>query len=345
MVDMTMKNTHNVMRTKTNNGPRLSIVVVAYNMQRELPRTLYTLSAHYQNSVKADDYEVIVVDNGSCTVMEHAELTSYGANFRLVEVSMPSHSPVPAVNLGLEEASGDNVAIMIDGARMLSPGVIFWTLEAMRVFKDVAVSVPSWHLGPDVQNRSMQLGYNQQVEDNLLARTDWQGDGYRLFDCCERLDPSSEGAAWFETLAESNFVACSKQRALELGGFDARFTSPGGGACNLDFFGRLVNAGCCIVSLFGEGTFHQTHGGVSTNVSEREHPWSEIESEYHSIRGRAWSRPKYDPILLGRMSENAKRLLARSRNIFTNPPANVSKRWLGAALNDLRLALALKLRR
>ena len=47
--------------------PRLavSVVVVVYNMPREAPRTLHSLSASYQRHIDADDYEVIVVDNGS----------------------------------------------------------------------------------------------------------------------------------------------------------------------------------------------------------------------------------------------------------------------------------------
>lgn len=45
--------------------PALSVVVVSYNMRRELPRTLCTLGAKYQQNVVQDDYEVILVDNGS----------------------------------------------------------------------------------------------------------------------------------------------------------------------------------------------------------------------------------------------------------------------------------------
>ena len=43
----------------------LSVVVVAHDMARELPRTLRSLSRRYQLGLPADDYEVIVVDNGS----------------------------------------------------------------------------------------------------------------------------------------------------------------------------------------------------------------------------------------------------------------------------------------
>ena len=45
-------------------GPRLSIVVIAYNMARELPRTLQTLSANYQRGIDPHDYEVLILDNG-----------------------------------------------------------------------------------------------------------------------------------------------------------------------------------------------------------------------------------------------------------------------------------------
>ncbi len=36
--------------------PRLTIVVVVHNMQREAPRTLFSLSPQYQEGVTADDY-------------------------------------------------------------------------------------------------------------------------------------------------------------------------------------------------------------------------------------------------------------------------------------------------
>ena len=43
----------------------LSVVVVAYDMARELPRTLRSLSTPYQRDLESADYEVVVVDNGS----------------------------------------------------------------------------------------------------------------------------------------------------------------------------------------------------------------------------------------------------------------------------------------
>ena len=45
--------------------PGVSVIVVVFNIPREAPRTLYSLSAEYQRDIAADDYEVIVVDDGS----------------------------------------------------------------------------------------------------------------------------------------------------------------------------------------------------------------------------------------------------------------------------------------
>ena len=45
--------------------PDISVIIVVHNMTREAPRTLYSLSAAYQRDIAPDDYEVIVVDNGS----------------------------------------------------------------------------------------------------------------------------------------------------------------------------------------------------------------------------------------------------------------------------------------
>jgi hypothetical protein len=44
--------------------PRVSLVVISYEMKRELPRTLLSLSPQYQNCA-AEEYEIIVIDNNS----------------------------------------------------------------------------------------------------------------------------------------------------------------------------------------------------------------------------------------------------------------------------------------
>ena len=80
---------------------KISVVVVAYDIDRELPRTLRSLSADYQVGIDAADFEVIIVDNGSPKpVDESAVLGSLG---QLPAASGRRRVPVArdAVNVGL----------------------------------------------------------------------------------------------------------------------------------------------------------------------------------------------------------------------------------------------------
>ena len=84
------------------------------------------------------------------------------------------------MNLGVDAARGDFVAIMIDGARMLSPGIVVNFLRARRLFPNAFVATLGWHLGDEPQNISMLNGYDQSCEDDLLESFDWREDGYQL---------------------------------------------------------------------------------------------------------------------------------------------------------------------
>jgi glycosyltransferase involved in cell wall biosynthesis len=61
----------------------VSVVVVVFNMAREAPRTLLSLSAKYQRDIAAEDYEVLVVDNGSTPALDKTVIDSLEGNFRL----------------------------------------------------------------------------------------------------------------------------------------------------------------------------------------------------------------------------------------------------------------------
>jgi len=99
---------------------RVSIVVVAYNMERELPRTLRSLSPQMQLGIDDIEYEIVVVDNGSDTPVDLGADASW---VRLIRIDDASPSPVEAINHGIDIASGDLVGVMIDGARLASPGM------------------------------------------------------------------------------------------------------------------------------------------------------------------------------------------------------------------------------
>ena len=75
--------------------PDLPIVVVAYNIPRELPRTLYSLSSRYQRHINSDDYEVIIVDDGSGPSVNPDRLRDLADNFPLIFTKRRRH-PLPA---------------------------------------------------------------------------------------------------------------------------------------------------------------------------------------------------------------------------------------------------------
>ena len=62
---------------------KLSCVVVAYNMSRELPRTAYTLTRG-QKGIDPADYEVVIVDNGSREPVEAGRFVDLGVDVRVI---------------------------------------------------------------------------------------------------------------------------------------------------------------------------------------------------------------------------------------------------------------------
>ncbi|NQD94868.1 glycosyltransferase family 2 protein [Pseudomonas sp. CrR25] len=267
---------------------KLSVIVIAYNMARELPRTVQSLSPALQQGITADDYEIIVVDNGSAEPVPVEALQGWGADVRCLSVSNPNKSPVAAVNLGLAAARGELCGVFIDGARMASPGLLASALQARRLHDQPVISTVGFHLGPEHQSLSAAKGYEQTFEDFLLASVDWSKDAYRLFKIACYAGSSPRG--WFGPSTESNALFLSKSSWESLGGYDPQFELPGGGLCNLDMFRRaLERVPDGLVVLLGEGTFHQFHGGASSNSEVSK--WEQFQQEYQRIRGKAWEIP------------------------------------------------------
>src|ERR1017187_1951039 len=112
------------MGTFRSRKPDVSVIVIIHNMAREASRTLYSLSAAYQLHIDADDYEVIVVDNGSMPPFDPKVLENLTGNFRLIRMEPAPPSPVLAINRGIAEARGKIIGVMTDGARMVTPGLL-----------------------------------------------------------------------------------------------------------------------------------------------------------------------------------------------------------------------------
>jgi hypothetical protein len=289
-------------------GPKLSIVVVVYNIPREVPRTLLSLSASYQRDIAPGDYEVIVVDNGSDPALDPEMVASFGDNFHLIRVAPAPPSPARAVNRGIAEARGDIVGVMIDGARIATPGLLHFALHGAHLYDKAVVATLGWYLGFDFQRFAIRAGYDAAREDALLASISWPEDGYRLFEISTLDESSVEG--WFCPIAESNALFLKRELWDALQGLDERFDAPGGGLVNLDVFDRaLALPDAQLVILLGEGTFHQLHGGIATNSPAEQQPenWQKWAGQYAQIRQRAYQVPVpgKSPAYVGTLSRAA----------------------------------------
>jgi hypothetical protein len=279
---------------------KLSVVVIGYNMARELPRTIRSLSPAMQRDIDPGDYEVILIDNGSTQTFDEDELRRLLPGLVVHRLQNATVSPVRAINFGLSVARGDLVGVCIDGARIASPGLLSKALAASRLYERPVIGTISFHLGPEVQTESVKHGYSQAVEDELLARSGWEADGYRLFTISAFAASSSGG--WFELPSESNAFFLRAEHWRALGGWDDGFVMPGGGLVNLDTWARVcADPTGEMIMLLGEATFHQVHGGVATNNLNS--PFALFHEEYSRLRGHAFERPTRRPLYFGTLPE------------------------------------------
>jgi glycosyltransferase involved in cell wall biosynthesis len=283
--------------------PFVSIVVVCYNMKRELPRTLFSMSPEFQIGVSKDDYEVILVDNGSKEPPTAEDFAYLNMNLSVYSMKNPTHSPVRAINFGINKAIGQIIGVCIDGARLVSPGLIAQARDALVVYPRGVVAARGRYLGVKFQRDAMNDGYNAEQEDSLLVQSEWKADGYRLFDIS--VFDESCGPTWLTPMAESNALFMSRHLWSELQGFDEQFESRGGGLVNLDTWRRAVQLpDVTVVSLMGEATFHQIHGGVATNGTHD--AIREFFNEYQSIRGVEFEIPNVSYSLFGKFNHKVR---------------------------------------
>jgi len=286
----------------------LSVVVVVHDMARELPRTLRSLSPRHQIGLAADAYEVIVVDNGSARPVDPMLVERFGGRLRVERIAPAPPSPARAANTGLGLAEGDLVGLIVDGARVASPGLLAGALRAARLVDRPLITAPAFHLGEVPHMGATEAGYDQAVEDELLAGSGWEADGYRLFDIST--PAGSSGRGLFGPMGESSSLFCPPAMWQELGGLDERFALPGGGLVNHDLYRRACALPAAdLIVLLGEGTFHQYHGGAATS---QRHSWDEMHADYQGIRGEHHRPPDTAPLYVGHAVSAALPYIERS---------------------------------
>jgi glycosyltransferase involved in cell wall biosynthesis len=294
--------------------PQVSFVVCVYNMVDQAMNTLFSLSTDYQRGVDAGDYEVIVVENESPNTLEPQELSRLKGNFRYFLRQETQPTPVFAMNEGVSNAESKNVCVMIDGARMVTPGIVEHLLKAHRLSANTIVSVPGYHLGDKLQQQAVGSGYTRETEKALLERIGWPKDGYALFDIA--CFSASCSAGFFLPHSESNCLSVPLHLWHRLEGFDTRFNAVGGGLANLDLYKRACELPeSDLVSLPGEGTFHQFHAGVTTGGVEQEERRKLLEeyfAQYREIRGKDFKPPKKQAALFGLVPPNCQKFIRYS---------------------------------
>ena len=293
---------------------KLSVILIAYDMAREIPRTLASLARGYQQGAATLEYEVLLVDNGSPVPLDADSWRDVDTPVVALSPENPLPSPASAINQAVEQARGEIICLMIDGAHLLTPGVFRLALSAFGAFPEPVVGVRYCYLGPDEQPLSIGQGYDEAEEDRLLHSIHWPDDGYALFEIGTPLRAGARNITWFNRMFESNCLFLRRDLLLSLGGADERFDQPGGGFLNLDLYKRAQEAdGVTPVQLVGEGSFHQLHGGTTTNVDSeaRESRLAAYLDQYQRLRGHSELMTNKDVFFLGHLPTTASKIHLR----------------------------------
>ncbi|MBV9782983.1 MAG: glycosyltransferase, partial [Acidisphaera sp.] len=76
-------------------NPEISLVIGGFDMARELPRTLRSLSPGMQRGLGGTPYDILVVDNGSPAPFDAASCRSLGLDLRVDRIAAADASPSP----------------------------------------------------------------------------------------------------------------------------------------------------------------------------------------------------------------------------------------------------------
>lgn len=291
--------------------PKVSIIVIFYHMKRQAMNTLASLSVLAQKNVSESDYEIIAIENSSPEMLDPDAIKAIGGNIRYFAREEASKSPAAAINFALEKAKAPFIGLMIDGARLVTPRVVEYSIMASRINQDCLVSVPGYFIGPCEHQFSDLFNYSEEKEINYLEKIRWQENPYRLFDFCTMSAANPRGV--FIPFMECNCIFTSLKNFKAIGGANERFDLPGGGAINSHIFFNLAALRQCepFFILPGEGSFHQLHNGVTTSPKKnRNDLLHDFKKQLQEICGinkfRSICR---EPVLLGSVTSHSMKFL------------------------------------
>jgi cephalosporin hydroxylase len=249
---------------------------------------------------------------------------SFGPEFRYLDLGAEATpSPVMALNRGIRAGHGNAFALMIDGAHVLTPGVLHFGLTGLSAYAPAIVATQQWYVGPGQQGDAMDNGYDQAYEDRLFETIRWPSAGYRLFEVGHFIGDRD----WLDGVWESNCMFVPRALLAQVGGFDESFDVAGGGYANLELYERLGSApDVTVCTIMGEGSFHQTHGGTTTNQTDAATRRSRVYGygqQYARLRGRFFRGPGKPMHFVGRLPNEAARR-TRPRRLSTTAFADAA---------------------
>jgi glycosyltransferase involved in cell wall biosynthesis len=224
--------------------PKASVIIPSRNRATILTEALGTLA---RQSYPADDYEVIVIDDGSTDdTAERLRANDYP--FRLVYERLEGvegFCPARPRNRGLSLASGD-VAIFLDADILCSSRLVSHHLAA-HPNAEFARAVIGYTYGfpadpadrtPDVMKPPPPNGLLERLPELLAREPRHWGDGREQIYASSR-DLRDHFMPW--QVFWTNNVSVPRQLALEVGGFDEQFV--GWGIEDVEFAYRLFCRG------------------------------------------------------------------------------------------------------
>lgn len=263
--------------------------------------TLMSLGTDYQRQITAQEYEVVVVENASHRNLEPQAVAELPGNFHYFLREETGVSPVAAVNFAFQQCRGNNIGLILDGARLLTPNTLQQALTAFRYNHHALVMVPAYHIGHQEQELHATEDYNEESEQAFLQSLAWQEDGYRLFDHCCPSPGNRQG--YLTPFMECCALFAHADHFKRINYADTRFDLKGGGSMNLHMFRSLgMDINIEPVVLVGEGSFHQIHGGVTTSADAQRGALIEAfnrqlnscwDGQFHALRR--------EPTLLGKI--------------------------------------------
>jgi len=238
------------------------VIVASYEMTPYLTNTLFSLSKYYQS---LEDYEVIVFTNGGAKLPGNF-FRKFGRNFQYIHIdsSIANKHPFYEINNLVKKSKYENLFINCDGARICSHNILKDYSKILQKNKFNVCTSPGYHLGPMLQRHSQDLGYDNFFEKKILKKSRWWMCPSAIFDIS--VSGGSTPKNFKDLPVESNSLGINKNLFLDLGGFSEGFKIPGGGQINLDLWQKIcVHKSSKIFYFKNHGTFHQIHGGMSTN--------------------------------------------------------------------------------